>query len=85
MNLSSLLDIVKAMPSPLSTPDRVAVWNWDGFKQAIQAGRYVVLTDPAKKHPVTFMGLPVFVDETLTPGTVELRNGNKVFRTWKVT
>jgi hypothetical protein len=78
---TSLLAALTAVLAPRPTiPDRVAVWNWAEFNQTMQASQSVVMSDPATKYPTTLMGFPIFVDEALAPGTVELRNGKEVVR-----
>ena len=43
------------------------------------------LADPKKKTPETYLGFPIIVDETLAPGTIELRNGKEVVRVINLT
>jgi hypothetical protein len=72
--------MAKVLVAPPSFPDRVAVWNWDGFRQSLQAAQTVVMSDPATKQPDTFMGVRIILDDTLASGTVELRSGKEVVR-----
>lgn len=76
--------VTKALAPPPSMPDRVSVWNWDAFKRTMQAAKGVVMADPKLKQHDEFMGLRIFVDPTLAPGTIELRNGTEVVRVLNV-
>ena len=60
-------------------PDCAAVWDFDGFKRELV--KQFPVTQATQAAPGdTFMGFKIIVDESLAPGTVELRSGKEAIR-----